>query len=228
MTFSVLTFDHKTGVFAGAATTGSLCVGGWVLRGDIESGMVASQGTSPSTFWRDNALRDMNKEKSSKETIEKLTGGDSGREKRQLAAIDKKGEPFGFTGADSVPFSGHLVGEDYIIAGNMLSNPSVLSAMGDCINKSYSSEAEKMLAILQAGQRAGGDKRGIQSAAMLILDPEKPPLDLRVDYDENPIFALEELWKRSQRPPYSSWLDEVPILSDKNRSDMQQKKNTGT
>ena len=50
-----------------------------------------------------------------------------------------------------------------------------------------------MLAILQAGQRAGGDKRGIQSAAMLILDPEKPPLDLRVDYDENPIRALEEL-----------------------------------
>ena len=145
----------------------------------------------------------------------------------QLAAIDKKGEPFGFTGADSVPFSGHLVGEDYIIAGNMLSNPSVLSAMGDCINKSYSSEAEKMLAILQAGQRAGGDKRGIQSAAMLILDPEKPPLDLRVDYDENPIFALEELWKRSQRPPYSSWLDEVPILSDKYRSDMPQK-NTET
>ena len=160
-------------------------------------------------------------------TIEKLTGGDSGREKRQLAAIDKKGEPFGFTGADSVPFSGHLVGENYIVAGNMLSNPSVLSAMGDCINKCYSSEAEKMLAILQAGQRAGGDKRGIQSAAMLILDPEKPPLDLRVDYDENPIFALEELWKRSQRPPYSSWLDEVPILSDKNRSDMPQK-NTGT
>ena len=100
--------------------------------------------------------------------------------------------------------------------------------MGDCLNKSYSSEAEKMLAILQAGQRAGGDKRGIQSAAMLILDPEKPPIDLRVDYDENPICALEELWKRSQRPPYSSWLDEVPILSDKNRSDMQQKKNTGT
>ena len=54
-----------------------------------------------------------------------------------------------------------------------------------------------MLAILQAGQKLEVTK-GHQSAAMLILDPEKPPLDLRVDYDENPIFALEELWKRSQ------------------------------
>ena len=57
MTLSVLTFNKKTGVFAAAAATGNLCVGGWVLRGDIESGLVASQGTSPSTFWRDDIIR---------------------------------------------------------------------------------------------------------------------------------------------------------------------------
>ena len=64
MTFSGITFDHKTGIYAGAATTGSLCVGGWVLRGDIESGLAASQGTAPSTFWRDGALREMFNNKS--------------------------------------------------------------------------------------------------------------------------------------------------------------------
>ena len=55
MTFSVLTFDENEGVYAVAAATGSLCVGGWVLRGDIESGLVASQGTSPSSFWRETS-----------------------------------------------------------------------------------------------------------------------------------------------------------------------------
>ena len=59
MTFSILSYDEETGTYAGAAATGSLCVGGWVLRGDIESGLVAAQGTAPSTFWRDDALRFM-------------------------------------------------------------------------------------------------------------------------------------------------------------------------
>jgi len=80
---------------------------------------------------------------------------------------------------------------------------------------------------LKAGQGAGGDKRGIQSAAMIILDPQKPPLDLRIDHHDNPIIALEELWEKSQRPPYSSWLDEVPVLNDRNRNNSPHK-NTGS
>ena len=227
MTFSVLTFDHKTGIYAGAATTGSLCVGGWVLRGDIESGLAASQGTAPSTFWRDGALREMFNNKSSKETIANLTAEDLGRNKRQLSVIDKTGTPFAYTGEDSIPFSGHLVGKNFVIAGNMLSSASVLDAMSACIDKTYNSEAEKILAILKAGQGAGGDKRGIQSAAMIILDPQKPPLDLRIDHHDNPIIALEELWEKSQRPPYSSWLDEVPVLNDRNRNNSPHK-NTGS
>ena len=109
----------------------------------------------------------------------------------------------------------------------MLSSASVLDAMSACIDKTHSSEAEKMLAILKAGQGAGGDKRGIQSAAMIILDPQKPPLDLRIDHHDNPIIALEELWEKSQRPPYSSWLDEVPVLNDRNRN-ISPHKNTGS
>ena len=109
----------------------------------------------------------------------------------------------------------------------MLSSASVLDAMSACIDKTYNSEAEKMLAILKAGQGAGGDKRGIQSAAMIILDPQKPPLDLRIDHHDNPIIALEELWEKSQRPPYSSWLDEVPVLKDRNRNNSPHK-NTGS
>ena len=214
MTFSVLTFDHKTGIYAGAATTGSLCVGGWVLRGDIESGLAASQGTAPSTFWRDGALREMFNNKSSKETIANLTAEDLGRNKRQLSVIDKTGTPFAYTGEDSIPFSGHLVGKNFVIAGNMLSSASVLDAMSACFDKTYNSEAEKMLAILKAGQRAGGDKRGIFSASILIVSRNSPPISLRVDYSTNPLKKLKELISKSNTKDYTNWLNSLPVVSD--------------
>ena len=103
MTFSILSFDTKTGVFAGAAATGSLCVGGWVLRGDIESGLVASQGTAPSSFWRDDVLRAMYDGQSAVKAVDRVTGADAGRGHRQLSALDRYGAAQAFTGQDSVP-----------------------------------------------------------------------------------------------------------------------------
>ena len=102
MTFSILTFDKKTGTFAAAAATGSLCVGGWVLRGDIESGLVASQGTSPSTFWRDDVLRAMYRGQTARDAVEAVTSADPGKGHRQLIAMDRDGATHGFTGADSL------------------------------------------------------------------------------------------------------------------------------
>ena len=108
MTLSILTFDMETGVFAAAAATGNLCVGGWVLRGDIESGIVASQGTSPSTFWRDDIMRDMYEGKSSRIAIDEATNGDPGKDFRQVAAIDKNGLTAAHTGTKSVQYADHL------------------------------------------------------------------------------------------------------------------------
>jgi len=217
MTFSILTFDEKTGVFAAAAATGSLCVGGWVLRGDIETGLVASQGTAPSTFWRDDVLRAMYDGKSATDAVNAATAQDRGRGHRQLSALDRNGNNQGFTGTDSVAFADHIAEPGLIIAGNMLEGPEVLKAMHSTALKEAVSPGERMLATLRAAKASGGDSRGLLSAAMLVLAPDRPPLDLRVDHSEDPITALEQLWQRAHQSPYFDWLTEVPVLQDKQR-----------
>lgn len=218
MTFSILTFDRKTGVLAAAAATGSLCVGGWVLRGDIESGLVASQGTSPSTFWRDDVLRAMNQGKSARTAVESVTAGDPGRGHRQLIALDSQGRTHGFTGKDSVQFAGHIAENGLVIAGNMLAGPEVLEAMKVAALSGAEPVENRMLRVLNAASRAGGDSRGLLSAAMLILAPDRPPLDLRIDHSDDPISELEGLFERTRQSPYCDWLSEVPVLTDKNRA----------
>jgi uncharacterized Ntn-hydrolase superfamily protein len=218
MTFSILTFDSKTGVFAAAAATGSLCVGGWVLRGDIESGLVASQGTAPSTFWRDDVLRAMHQGKSAKEAVEAVTRNDPGRGHRQLTALDRQGLAHGFTGADSVAYANHITEPGIVIAGNMLEGPAVLEAMMSTARIDDISVGDRMLRVLSAAKQAGGDSRGLLSAALLVLAPDRPPLDLRVDHSDDPISELESLCHRTRQSPYFDWLSEVPVLLDKSRA----------
>ena len=215
MTLSVLTFNKKTGVFAAAAATGNLCVGGWVLRGDIESGLVASQGTSPSTFWRDDIIRRMYEGKSSRLAIDEATANDAGKGYRQVAAIDKNGLPAAFTGIESIQYAGHLIGDNYVISGNMLKSREVLVAMEETLSKSIPLVGQHLIKILSAGASKGGDTRGLKSAALLVFDPDRPPLDLRIDSHRSPIEALNELYETSQKAPYVNWLDEVPVLSNK-------------
>ncbi len=218
MTFSILTFDNKTGVFAAAAATGSLCVGGWVLRGDIESGFVASQGTAPSTFWRDDVLRAMHSGKTAQDAVETVTSDDPGKGHRQLIALDRSGATHGFTGADSVMYAGHLSQQGLVVAGNMLAGPEVLEAMVTTAQNSTDGPDHKMLQVLNAARQAGGDNRGLSSATMLILAPDRPPLDLRIDYSDNPIVDLENLYLRTRASPYFDWLSVVPVLENKIRS----------
>ena len=218
MTFSILTFDDKTGVFAAAAATGSLCVGGWVLRGDIESGLVASQGTAPSTFWRDDALRAMYQGQSAQEAVESVTAPDSGRSYRQLIAMDRQGTTHGFTGEDSVAFASHIAEPGLAVAGNMLDGPDVLEAMRFTARAEQSPVDQRMLHVLESAQQAGGDSRGLMSAALLVLAPDQPPLDLRIDCSDEPISELKTLWRRARQSPYFDWLSEVPVKSDKTRA----------
>ncbi|MDN5787406.1 DUF1028 domain-containing protein [Pseudorhodobacter sp.] len=217
MTFSILTYDRETGVFAAAAATGSLCVGGWVLRGDIEAGLVASQGTAPSSFWRDDALRQMYGGASAKAAVISVTEPDEGRGQRQMIALDRTGGTFGFTGAGSVPFADHLAEDGLAIAGNMLVGRRVLQAMREAALGNHDTPVDRMFAVLNAASGAGGDVRGLLSAAVLVLAPDRPPLDLRIDHDAQPITALRQLCTRAHQSPYHDWLDEVPVLRDKTR-----------
>ena len=119
MTFSILAKDPDTGAFGGAAATGSLCVGGWVLRGDLRAGMSASQGSAPSTFWGEEVLQQMGAGLNAGHAVKQVTSRDNGREHRQLSALDLHGTTGAYTGAENHDTKGSLEFPDGIAAGNM-------------------------------------------------------------------------------------------------------------
>lgn len=218
MTFSLLAFDQKTGGFAAASATGNLCVGGWVLRGNIDSGLVASQGTSPSTFWRDEALRAMRMGADAGSALAQVVDDDTGKDFRQLLTLDASGRTAGHTGRQSLPFAGHVCAPNLVVGGNMLASSDVVDAMSAMFLAVDDTLGERLLAALEAARNTGGDYRGLMSASMLCLTPNRPPLDLRIDSSSNPLADLRRLYNQCNSSPYKDWLDEVPVAEDRNRA----------
>lgn len=125
-----------------------------------------------------------------------LLQGDPGRELRQLLIIDHQGEPCAFTGSDCVSMKGERIGAHYAIAGNMLSSEAVLDAM-ERVFEGHADIAlsERFMRALEAGERAGGDRRGKQSAALKIISRASaiPICDLRVDEHREPVAELRRV-----------------------------------
>lgn len=218
MTISILAFDAKTGSWGGAATTGSLCVGGWVLRGDPESGLSASQGTAPSTLWGTDVLARMRAGVSATEAVRDVTEADPGAAHRQLAALDPTGGTGHFTGQASVPAAAAREAPGTVVTGNMLRDEAVLDACLAGYSEARGSVPERLMAALDAAAEAGGDFRGLLSAALLVVSRQAPPLTLRIDHSEAPLAQLRRLHDRAQTPPYRDWLDVVPVLDDPYRA----------
>ncbi|HMA32746.1 MAG TPA: DUF1028 domain-containing protein [Casimicrobiaceae bacterium] len=131
--------------------------------------------------------------------IDELVAGDPGRESRQVHAIDAQGRVAAHTGSQCIDWCGHLAGEGFSVAGNMLTGPQVLEETA----RAYSANpqldfASRLIAAMEAGEAAGGDKRGKQAAALTIVTTEVyPVLDLRVDDHAEPIKELRRLYERS-------------------------------
>lgn len=217
MTISILAFDEKTGAYGGAATTGSLCVGGWVLRGDAESGLSASQGSLPSTFWGTDVLTLMRNGKMAAEAVQAVTQADTGRNERQLSALDPMGGTASFTGAQSIATAGARQGRHVIVAGNLLSSEAVLDACLTGFETTEAPLAQRLMAALTAASRAGGDSRGLLSAALLVVSRDHPPMSLRIDYSDTPLEALAALYARATSGDYARWTTYVPTLNDRER-----------
>lgn len=218
MTISILARDPHSGTIGGAAATGSLCVGGWVLRGHPDAGMSASQGLSPSTLWGENALAEMRSGCAAANAIERVTSVDRGRDSRQLSAIDIHGRTAGFTGSANVAAAGVRFGENVVVAGNMLASEAVLDAAMTGFMERGGDLASRFMAALEAAAKSGGDMRGLRSAALLVVSRSMAPLDLRIDYSPTPIDQLRDLLERSQTPPYSDWIKVVPTLDSPERT----------
>jgi uncharacterized Ntn-hydrolase superfamily protein len=219
MTYSILARDAETGAIGGAATTGSLCVGGWVLRGAPGAGMSASQGSAPSTFWGEDVLGLMRDGRSATEAVAEVTGRDPGRAHRQLAALDPRGGTGHFTGAESLPACGAAQAGQTVAAGNLLGAEGVPEAVLAGFAAATGMFSSRLLAALRAGQAAGGDSRGLLSAALLVFEPGRPPLTLRVDLSEDPLSALEALHARATSGSYHDWTYWVPVPEDRFRTE---------
>jgi len=218
MTFSLLACDPDTGALGAVAATGSLCVGGWVLRGRWGAGLSASQGAAPSTFWGEEALDGLAQGLPPQTVIDTLTGADPGCGWRQLAVLGMDGTGAAFTGIENTPELAQEVRPGSVGTGNMLSGSGVVAALLDGYVGASGGFGLRLLSALRAAEQAGGDARGLQSAALLILRADHAPLSLRVDHhDTDPIGALEALHARATSGDYAAWAAQVPCPSDRNR-----------
>ena len=130
------------------------------------------------------------------EVVQRLISPDEGREQRQLHVIDAAGRIGQHTGRQCVDWCGAVSGDGFSVAGNMLANERVVRETAKAFQGSRKSFAERLIAALEAGEAAGGDKRGKQSAALLIYSTEDyPELDLRVDDHTEPLIELRRLYE---------------------------------
>jgi uncharacterized Ntn-hydrolase superfamily protein len=194
MTWSIIARDTTTGQFGIAVATRFFAVGARVPHIASRLGAVATQALVNPYFGIDG-VRLLREGRNAHEVLVALLATDDGRESRQLHILDAKGEIAAHTGGECVDWCGHVAGNGFSIAGNMLAGPAVL----DETAKAYlGNEAlpfpRRLLVAMRAGEAAGGDKRGKQSAALLIHGEEEwSALDLRVDDHADPLAELERL-----------------------------------
>jgi uncharacterized Ntn-hydrolase superfamily protein len=218
MTLSILARDPEKGLLGGAAMTGNLCVGAWVVWGDSRTGIAATQGEDPSTIWADEAFERLRaNDQEAQHVVDQVTAGDHGRDWRQMTLLCRTGTRGVFTGARNGDWKGHLVDEDLIVAGNILKGVEVLEAARDAYRQAEGLMVDRLLAGLRAADAAGGDTRGIMSSSLLIVSDTEPPLDLRIDWSDRPLDALGDLLERARQPDYARWVGGLPVRADPER-----------
>jgi uncharacterized Ntn-hydrolase superfamily protein len=194
MTWSIVARDEKTGRTGIAVATRFFAVGALVPYIRPSAGAIASQALmNPGYGPKGLALLEAGA--SADEAVAQLTAEDDGRNNRQLHIMDRQGRFAAFTGSACVDWCGHQLHPTFSVAGNMLAGPAVL----DETARAYRAQpdlpfARRLIHAMRAGEAAGGDKRGRQSAALLVYDGEDYPLyDLRVDDHDDPLEELARL-----------------------------------
>jgi uncharacterized Ntn-hydrolase superfamily protein len=198
-TFSITAKCKKSGMLGVAVSTARPAVGSLAPYAKAGVGAIATQALVNPYFGIDG-LRFLSENNDAQQTLSRLLEEDKGRERRQVAIVDRHGKTAAFTGADTVSWQGHLEGEQFVVAGNMLTGPETIEAMYKTFNSLEDKPfPERLLQTLQSGQESGGDKRGKQSAAIYIVHEEEYPyIDLRVDEHENPVLELIRVYKVCQ------------------------------
>ena len=194
MTWSMIAKDTETGRIGIIVATKFFAAGCMVPHIRTGVGAVATQAfVNP--YYGPRGLALLSAGASAEETVKLLLAADEGRDNRQVHALDKEGRFSAHTGAKCIDWCGHAVHDGFSVAGNMLAGPAVIAdTAAEFAARSELPLARRLIAAMLAGERAGGDKRGKQSAALLIHDGEDYPLlDLRVDDHADPLAELARL-----------------------------------
>jgi uncharacterized Ntn-hydrolase superfamily protein len=194
MTWSIIATDQASGQIGIAVATRFFAVGARVPHVAAGLGGIATQALVNPYYGIDGVAL-LREGKPPQEIVRTLIAADPGRESRQLHILAIDGAIAAHTGRDCIDWCGHLAGDGFSIAGNMLAGPQVLDETANAYRANASLPfPQRLIAALKAGEAAGGDKRGKQSAALRIHDGEDwPALDLRVDDHADPLAELERL-----------------------------------
>jgi uncharacterized Ntn-hydrolase superfamily protein len=201
-TYSIVARDNKTGEMGVAVQSHWFSVGTLVAWGEAGVGVVATQSFVNPSFGPDG-LAKMKEGMTAKETLDLLIKNDDGRDVRQLGILDVNGNSASYTGSRCIPFAGHIEGINYSVQANMMKSETVWAAMEKAFLETENLPlAERLLAALAAAQAEGGDIRGKQSAAILVVRGESTGkiwedrlVDLRIDDHSNPIIEMKRLLK---------------------------------
>ncbi|HYK06514.1 MAG TPA: DUF1028 domain-containing protein [Gaiellaceae bacterium] len=215
-TYSIAACDLDRGQWGVATQSKFLAVGSIVPWAEPGAGAIATQAYANPRYGPDG-LALLRQGLPADEVVTRLTEADDGRDERQLGIVDSAGRGATFTGLACLDWAGGRAGEGYAAQGNILVSGETVEALGGSFEQSDGSLAERLIEALAAAQAAGGDKRGQQSAAVLVVERDggyagltDTLVDLRVDDHEAPIEELRRLYGLHQqlfgKTPRDQWL----------------------
>jgi uncharacterized Ntn-hydrolase superfamily protein len=188
-TFSILTISPDSRLMGVAVASGSTSVGDRVPHAMPGVGVIATQAYT-NVAYGIRGLELLAKGLSPKVALDRLLMEDPERELRQVAIMDFKRRKAAFTGVNAPEFRGEIVGEGYVVVGNLLAGKEVVSSMAEEFERSSGDLALRMAKALETGSKSGGDSRGERSAALIVVSTEKIEVKIRVDMHEKPIEDL--------------------------------------
>jgi uncharacterized Ntn-hydrolase superfamily protein len=198
-TFSIVGYDPQAQEWGVAVQSKFLAVGAMVPWAQAGAGAVATQSYANTSFGP-NGLALMAQGLSAQEALDQLIAEDEGHPRRQVGLVDAQGRAATFTGDECLAWASGVTGTYYAAQGNILVSGATVEAMAQTFEEAPGELADRLVAALASGQAAGGDRRGRQSAAVLVVRPEggyggynDRYLDLRVDDDPEPIERLKAL-----------------------------------
>jgi len=197
MTWSILVRDPQTGALGAAVASRFFAVGGLCIH--VEGGVAAlATQALVNPMYAVHAMPRLRAGEPAQAVLQSLVGPDPIAPQRQFHILDARGGIAQHSGPDCIAWAGHVAGQDVSVAGNMLAGQAVVQATMEAYLAATGSMAERLLTAMEAGEAAGGDKRGRQGAGLKIcLKDPYPDLDIRADDHPDPLAELRRLHRVS-------------------------------